>query len=196
MSSPPPSHRGSIPLTATPIAVNIKDASIAAPVAPKNTERASERLPAPTRCATCTAKPVTIAEQSPPKSHIVVETRPIAALACAPRLPTIAASIYCITMEEICATIAGTLICEASRTRRSHAPGCPSAASSSPSKTARRSGERGRKTLATFSNSEFHVKIERKILLKLEERQVTIAIDRVIKSGIEVQLRSQIFVNT
>lgn len=61
------------------------------------------------QCATWTAKPVEAALHKPLNSQVVVETRPIEAEALAPRLPTIAASIYCITMEDNCATIAGIL---------------------------------------------------------------------------------------
>ena len=45
----------------------------------------------------------------PPINHVDVETRPIAAEALAPRLPTMAASMYCIAMELSSAKIAGML---------------------------------------------------------------------------------------
>ena len=50
-----------------------------------------------------------MAEQMLPISHEVDSVMPMAADASAPMLPTIDASIYCITMEVICAKIAGIL---------------------------------------------------------------------------------------
>jgi hypothetical protein len=47
--------------------------------------------------------------QLPPISHVVEETSPIDAVASAPRLPTIPASIYCIAIVVSCARIAGRL---------------------------------------------------------------------------------------
>ena len=47
--------------------------------------------------------------QSPPMSQVEVDTRPMEADAFAPKLPTMAASIYCIAMELISARIAGML---------------------------------------------------------------------------------------
>ena len=82
--------------------------------------------PAPIRCATCTEKPVAAATHNPQKSHVVVETKPIAADSSAPRLPTIAASIYCMTMEESCAIIAGTLNCTVRRNCWDRVIGLPS----------------------------------------------------------------------
>ena len=45
----------------------------------------------------------------PPNSQIVVETSPIEAESSAPRHPTIDASIYCITIDDNCASTAGKL---------------------------------------------------------------------------------------
>ena len=45
----------------------------------------------------------------PFRSHVLVETRPMAADAFAPSLPTIAESMYCMTMVVICVRIAGRL---------------------------------------------------------------------------------------
>ena len=47
------------------------------------------------------------AEHVPQKSHRLVLTSPTAALSDAPRRPTIAASIYCMSMLDSCAIIAG-----------------------------------------------------------------------------------------
>ena len=82
----------------------------------RNTRCAPSQSPAPMRWATCTEKPEAAALSSPPKSHVVVDTKPIAAEASAPRLPTIDASIYCITIDDNCATTAGTLSITAKRT--------------------------------------------------------------------------------
>ena len=65
--------------------------------------------PAPIRCAICTLKPVLNAEVRPPKSHVLDATSPMDADASAPSLPTMDASMYSITIEDICAKIAGTL---------------------------------------------------------------------------------------
>lgn len=66
------------------------------------------KLPAPMRWATCTEKPEAAATHSPQKSQVVVDTNPMAA-ASAPRLPTIAASMYCMMMYETWVTTAGML---------------------------------------------------------------------------------------
>lgn len=66
------------------------------------------------------------AEHTPPKSHVVVETSPIEADASAPRCPTIAASIYCMTMDESWAITAGTLSNTVSRIRWANVIGLPS----------------------------------------------------------------------
>ncbi len=62
------------------------------------TAAASVFLLAPMRWATCTAKPVATAEQSPIKSHVEVLMRPMAAAASLPIWPTIVASMYCISI--------------------------------------------------------------------------------------------------
>ena len=71
------------------------------------TLRAPLLSPAPTRCATCTEKPAANAPESPPKSQMVVETRPTAEALVVLRCPSIAASIICMAMIEKCAIIAG-----------------------------------------------------------------------------------------
>ena len=53
--------------------------------------------------------------QLPPISQVVDETRPMEAVASAPMLPTMPASMYCIAMDVSCARIAGRLM---PRTRR------------------------------------------------------------------------------
>lgn len=57
--------------------------------------------PAPTACATCTAKPAAAALIKAPKSHVVDATKPTDAEASAPNEPTIAASIYSMMISEI-----------------------------------------------------------------------------------------------
>ena len=69
---------------------------------------------APIKWATCTANPEAAALSTPPKSHVVVDTRPMAAAGSLPKLPTMAASIYCITIDDSCAMIAGALSCAVS----------------------------------------------------------------------------------
>lgn len=59
------------------------------------------------RCAVCTENPAIAAEQVPQKSHSVVDTSPIAAESAAPRRPTMAASIYCIIIDDNWAIMAG-----------------------------------------------------------------------------------------
>ena len=61
------------------------------------------------QCATCTAKPVDAALHKPENNHVEVDTSPMDAEALAPRLPTMAASMYCITIDDNWATIAGIL---------------------------------------------------------------------------------------
>ena len=75
----------------------------------RNMERACLYSPAPTACATCTEKPDATARMTPPKSQVLEETSPMAAEAPAPRTPTMAASIYCMMISEICARMAGML---------------------------------------------------------------------------------------
>lgn len=60
-------------------------------------------------CAVWTEKPLAIEMQSPLRSQVEVDTRPMEAEACAPKLPTMAESMYCIAMELSSARIAGTL---------------------------------------------------------------------------------------
>ena len=54
-------------------------------------------------------KAVAAAAHTPLKSQVVVDTRPMDAEASAPRLPTIEASMYSMTIEESWASIDGTL---------------------------------------------------------------------------------------
>ena len=75
----------------------------------QNTARPFSRSPAPENCATCTENPVTAAVHHPPSSHVELETKPMEAEALAPRLPTMAASMYCIMVVLSCARTAGTL---------------------------------------------------------------------------------------
>ena len=74
-----------------------------------STRRAASKSLAPIKCATCTEKPMLAAEASPPISHPVVSTSPMAAEAFAPRWPTMEASIKNITVADICARILGIL---------------------------------------------------------------------------------------
>ena len=76
----------------------------------RSTSAASLFLPAPTSWATCTEKPDDMPTHIPFISHVVEETRPMAPVAAAPRLPTMPASIYCMAMEVSWARIAGRLI--------------------------------------------------------------------------------------
>ena len=73
----------------------------------RTTARAPAVSPPPSRCATCTEKPMVSMEHTPQNSHRLLFIRPTDALASAPRRPTIEASIYCITMVDSCAIIAG-----------------------------------------------------------------------------------------
>ena len=109
MTLSPPNHWGKAPLTDTPIAANSALNANVEGTERRNMERAQSQSSAPIRWATCTEKPVDAAAQSPQKSHVVVDTHPIEAEAFAPRLPTIAASMYCMTMAESWVTMAGTL---------------------------------------------------------------------------------------
>lgn len=59
------------------------------------------------RWATCTENPTVAAEHIPQNSHRLVDTKPTAALSSAPSLPTIAASIYCMSILDSCAMMAG-----------------------------------------------------------------------------------------
>ena len=62
---------------------------------------------APMRWATCTENPTVAAEHTPQNSHRLLAIRPIEAEASAPSWPTMAVSIYCMTMLDSCAIIAG-----------------------------------------------------------------------------------------
>ena len=77
----------------------------------RNTLRAASKSLAPIQWATCTENPMFAAEASPPISHPVVSTSPMAAEAFAPRCPTIEASMKNITVAEICARMLGILNC-------------------------------------------------------------------------------------
>ena len=88
--------------------------------------RASFSSPAPMRCATMTENPTTNALHSPPNSHVLEATSPMAAEASRPSCPTMAASMYCMTIDEICAKIAGKLSCNVSAVCCRRASGRPS----------------------------------------------------------------------
>ena len=75
----------------------------------RSTRRAASKSLAPIKWATCTENPSEAAWASPPISHPVVSTSPMAAEAFAPRCPTIEASMKNITVAEICARIEGIL---------------------------------------------------------------------------------------
>ena len=126
MEISPPSQPGSIPLINTPSAANSRLKAMVADSDCRNTARAPCISPAPILCATCTENPVAAAAHNPQKSHVVVETSPMEADASAPRLPTIAASIYCIIMEDNCAMTAGMLSCTVRRSCCPNVIGLPS----------------------------------------------------------------------
>lgn len=109
MEGSPPNQTGNEPLIEAPATPHNKPNKPTATKACRSTERARNMSPAPMAWATWTEKPVATAEQVPPKSHVVVDTKPMEAAAPAPKLPTIAASIYCMTMEDNCAMMAGML---------------------------------------------------------------------------------------
>lgn len=109
MEASPPSHKGRWRQMERPITASMMLKRKAVVKAWRKMLRAADRSLAPILWATCTEKPVEQAEHKPPKSHVVVVTNPMEAEASAPRLPTIEASIYCMTMEENWATTAGTL---------------------------------------------------------------------------------------
>lgn len=73
----------------------------------RSTPAAPARSEAPIRLATCTENPEAIAEHNPHISHVEVAINPIEADDSAPSEPTIAASIYCMTIVDSCAMIAG-----------------------------------------------------------------------------------------
>ena len=126
MEMSPPNQTGNAPLITMPSTASNRLKTSVAVSDCRNTARAPCISPAPILCATCTENPVAAATQSPQKSHVVVETSPIEADASAPRLPTIAASIYCITMEESWAMTAGTLSCTVRRNCCPNVIGFPS----------------------------------------------------------------------
>ena len=103
------SHEGRGPEIAIPIrarrVLNARQATMAC----RNMDRDFTKSDAPIRWAIWTEKPVAQADRLPQMSHVDVESRPLAADASAPRLPTIDASMYCMAMAEIGATIAGKL---------------------------------------------------------------------------------------
>ena len=103
------SHEGRGPEIAMPMrarrVLNARQATMAC----RNMERDLAKSDEPIRWAIWTENPVAQADRIPQKSHVDVETRPMAADASAPRLPTIDASMYCMAMAEIWATIAGKL---------------------------------------------------------------------------------------
>ena len=109
MSALPPSQKGSRSLIEKPTMRSATEKSSVAANDCLSTDFASFPRFAPRRCATCTEKPVVAAEHSPQKSQSVVDMSPMDADALAPRLPTIAASMYCMATVEICAMMAGTL---------------------------------------------------------------------------------------
>ncbi len=107
MSSLPPSHRGRFPLIAAPNMASRMLNTMTGRNDWRSTLSAPRRSEAPMRLATCTENPEATAEQSPHISHVDVAISPIDADDSAPSEPTIAASIYCMTMVDSCATIAG-----------------------------------------------------------------------------------------
>ena len=100
MEGSPPNQTGNEPLIEAPATPHNKPNKPTATKACRSIVLAFRISPAPMEWATCTEKPVAAAEQVPPKSHVVVETKPMEAAALAPKLPTMAASIYCMTMED------------------------------------------------------------------------------------------------
>ena len=108
-TSSPPSQRGRGALITIPNrAINV-DTIRAVKKPCLATRRALCSSFAPMYCATWTENPAETAEPTPPINHVLVDTRPIAADAFAPRLPTMAESIYCMAMVVIWVKIAGTL---------------------------------------------------------------------------------------
>lgn len=75
----------------------------------RNTWRALKKSFAPMKCATWTEKPIDAALVILPNSHVDDSTRPMDADACAPRRPTIEASIKNIITLVICARMDGML---------------------------------------------------------------------------------------
>ena len=56
----------------------------------RSTRRAPSKSLAPMKWATCTEKPILAAEANPPNNHVVVSTRPMAAVCRVPRWPIMA----------------------------------------------------------------------------------------------------------
>ena len=96
-------------LRAMPIPISKREIKKDTSIPCFTTRRASSGLAAPIYWATCTEKPVAMAAPIPFISQVLEDTSPIAADALAPRLPTIAESIYCIIMVLIWVRIAGML---------------------------------------------------------------------------------------
>ena len=90
----------------------------------RSTSLASSSRFAPIRWATWTEKPVAREMHMPPSSQVEVDTRPMEAEALAPRLPTMAASMYCMAMELICARMARRAAPLRAADRRSSRPHC------------------------------------------------------------------------
>ncbi len=109
ISAPPPSHRGRTPLSPAPKRQSSRLKTKTARSPCRTIFLALFSSPAPIRWAICTVKPMLAAEQSPPISQVLEETSPIDAESFAPSCPTMEASIYCMTMEEIWAIMAGML---------------------------------------------------------------------------------------
>ena len=109
IAASPPSHTGSFPLITAPSRHKSPDTRSASTRPCRTTFRAPSSCSPPIRCATCTENPADTAYNTPLNSHVVVDTSPIAAEAFAPSAPTIAESIYCMTIVVICVRIAGRL---------------------------------------------------------------------------------------
>ena len=101
MLSFPPIQRGTLLLIMSPknttatatITLTIKDWCIS--------ERALSSSPAPSLCPTRIENPTVLAMVIPKRSQLAELTRPTEAEAWAPKLPTIAASMYCMAMKVI-----------------------------------------------------------------------------------------------
>ena len=100
MAGSPPSHPGREELMSIPVLPQAIPKMATARSAWRTMARARAMSPAPRAWATCTENPVATAVHNPPNNHVVVDTSPMAAEALAPRLPTMAASMYCMMMEE------------------------------------------------------------------------------------------------
>ena len=94
---------------ATPIVASMRQKTMVAVMDWRKMSRARFMSFAPMLWATCTEKPAEVAETIPQNSHIVVDTKPMEAVACAPSPPTIDASIYCMRMWVIWASMEGRL---------------------------------------------------------------------------------------